>query len=45
MLARLTRVVIGAPASSTGKTTVAAAIAYGRRPPSFGLPKERPLIG
>ena len=28
-----------------GPVTVAAAIAYGRRPPSFGLPKERPLIG
>ncbi|MDO4920194.1 TrkH family potassium uptake protein [Kocuria sp.] len=28
-----------------GPVTVAAAIAFGRRPPTYELPKERPLIG
>ena len=28
-----------------GPVTVAAAIAFGRRPPRYELPKERPLIG
>lgn len=28
-----------------GPVTVAAAIAFGRRPPAYELPKERPLIG